>query len=227
VPRSEGGPDINHVLCNDLATLVWVANLADIEKHVLMAKTPYLSRPTSLVSDLDPGEPAGILDCGRVALHLKSLFEALNLQTFVKVSEFKGLHMIVPLNCDVTYEVTQPFAKTPAELATEQLPDRVVSDMAKAQRRGKVFIDWSQKPDFMTSVCVYAMRAKQPEPFISMPITWEELAKAVKGGDQHSLFFSPAAAVKRITRIGDLFKPVLTLQQTLPTAFTKALHDSS
>jgi bifunctional non-homologous end joining protein LigD len=227
VPRSEGGSDIHYVLCNDLATLVWVTNLADIEKHVLLAKAPNLSRPTSLVFDLDPGEPAGILDCGRVALHLKSLFGALNLHCFVKVSGSKGLHMVVPLNCDVTYELTQPFAKVLAEMATQQLPGRVVSTMAKAQRRGKVFIDWSQNSNFKTTVCVYAMRAKQPEPFISMPITWEELAKTVNRGDQHSLFFSPAAAIKRIERIGDLFEPVLTLQQTLPSTFTEAIGQVS
>lgn len=223
VPRSEGGSDIHYVLCNDRATLLWATNLADIEKHVLLAKAPDLDRPTSLVFDLDPGEPAGILDCGRVAIHLKGLFDALNLQSFVKVSGSKGLHLTVPLNSSVTYEMTQPFAKALAELASQQMPDRVVSEMAKTRRRGKVLIDWSQNSDFKTTVCVYSMRAKSEKPFISMPITWEELMKAVKRGDQKSLFFTPEVAVKRIKRIGDLFKPVLTLQQTLPSAFTKAL----
>ena len=77
VPRSEGGPDINYMLCNDRATLIWATNLGDIEKHVLLARAPELNRPTSVVFDLDPGEPAGILDCGEVALHLKKLFDAL------------------------------------------------------------------------------------------------------------------------------------------------------
>ncbi len=223
VPRSEGGSDIHYVLCNDRATLVWVTNLADIEKHVLLAKAPNLNRPTSVVFDLDPGEPAGILDCGEVAIHLKGLFDALNLQSFVKVSGSKGLHMVVPLNSEVSYEMTQPFAKALAELASQQMPDRIVSDMAKARRRGKVLIDWSQNSDFKTTVCVYAMRAKQGEPFVSMPVTWSELSKAVKRGDQKSLFFTPVAARKRIGQIGDLFEPVLTLQQKLPSIFTEAL----
>ena len=209
VPRSEGGSDIHYVLCNDRATLVWATNLADIEKHALLAVAPDLNRPTSLVFDLDPGEPAEILDCGRVALHLKDLFEALNLQSFVKVSGSKGLHLIVPLNGDVTYEMTQPFAKALAELASQQMPDRVVSEMAKTRRAGKVFIDWSQNSDFKTTVCVYSMRAKREEPFISMPITWKELARAVDRGDQKSLFFTPDAALKRIKRVGDLFESVL------------------
>ena len=223
VPRSEGGPDINYVLCNDRATLLWATNLGDIEKHVLLARVPDVNCPTSIVFDLDPGEPAGILECGEVALHLKKVFEGLGLETFVKVSGSKGLHLAVPLNTPVTYEATQPFAKAIAELVTQQLPDRVVSEMAKTLRRGKVLIDWSQNSDFKTTVCVYAMRAKREEPFISMPITWQELARAVKRRDEKALFFTAAAAVKRIKRLGDLFAPVLKLKQKLPATFTRAL----
>ncbi len=223
VPRSEGGSDIHYILCNDRATLVWATNLGDIEKHVLLARAPKLSRPTSVVFDLDPGEPAGLLDCGEIALHLKKVLEALKLECFVKVSGSKGLHLTVPLNTDVTYEMTQPFAKAIAELAVQQMPDRVVSEMAKTLRRGKVLIDWSQNSDFKTTVCVYAMRAKRGEPSISMPVTWAELARAVKRGDEKPLFFTPEAAVKRIKRRGDLFAPVLKMKQKLPATFMRAL----
>lgn len=223
VPRSEGGSDIRYVLCNDRATLVWATNLADIEKHVLLARAPDLNRPTSLIFDLDPGEPAGVLDCGRIAIHIKNLFESLGLRSFVKVSGSKGLHLVVPLNSDVTYEVTRPFAKTLAALVTQQMPERVVSEMTKTGRRGKVFIDWSQNSDFKTTVCVYAIRAKHDEPFVSMPIAWDELARIVRRDDQKLLYFTPEAAVQRIKRMGDLFKSVLTLEQTLPSAFTEAL----
>ena len=211
VPRSEGGPDINYVLCNDRATLLWVTNLGDIEKHVLLARVPRINCPTSIVFDLDPGEPAGLIECGEVALHLKEVCAGLGLETFVKVSGSKGLHLSLPLNTPVTYEETQPFAKAIAELVAKQWPDRVVSAMAKTLRRGKVLIDWSQNSDFKTTVCVYAMRAKRDEPYISMPITWPELARAVKQRDEEALFFTAAAAIKRIKRRGDLFAPVLTL----------------
>jgi bifunctional non-homologous end joining protein LigD len=223
VPRSEGGPDINYILCNDRATLIWATNLGDIEKHVLLSRVPDVNRPTSIVFDLDPGEPANILDCGKVALHLKGVFDALKLKSFVKVSGSKGLHLSVPLNSEVTYEMSQPFAKSIAELVEQQLPRQVVSAMAKTLRRGKVLIDWSQNSDFKTTVCVYAMRAKEGGPFISMPVTWEELAKAVKSKKADALYFKPDAAVKRLKRLGDLFAPVLKLRQTLPTSFTKAL----
>lgn len=223
VPRSEGGPDINYVLCNDRATLLWATNLGDIEKHVLLARAPELNHPTAIVFDLDPGEPAGILECGEVALHLKAVFDAWNLRSFVKVSGSKGLHMSVPLNRDAPYEIVQPFAKTVAELVASQMPKRVVSEMSKSVRGGKVLIDWSQNSDFKTTVCVYSMRAKGGEPFISMPITWDELARALKRQDPKSLSFAPDAAVKRVKKMGDLFAPVLKLKQQLPPAFTKAL----
>jgi bifunctional non-homologous end joining protein LigD len=223
VPRSEGGGHIHYVLCNDKPTLVWVTNLGDIEKHVLLARAPDISCPTSLVFDLDPGEPADVLDCGRVALHLNEVFASLGLECFVKVSGSKGLHLTVPLNTTTSYEVTQSFAKTIAELGQRQLPDGVVSDMSKELRRGKVLIDWSQNSDFKTTVAVYAMRAKRGGPFISMPITWDELSRAVKKGSDKELFFTPAAAIKRIKRLGDLFEPVLSLKQEIPKAFTEAI----
>ena len=213
VPRSEGGPDINYVLCNDRATLVWATNLGDIEKHVLLAHAPELNRPTSVVFDLDPGEPAGILDCGEVALHLKKVFDALKLESFVKVSGSKGLHLAVPLNTEVTYEATQPFAKAIAELVMQQLPDRVVSEMAKTLRRGKVLIDWSQNSDFKTTVCVYAMRAKDGG---AVHLHAGHLGGAGEGGEEQEeprrSSSNRDAAVKRIKRLGDLFAPVLTLE---------------
>lgn len=226
VPRTEGGPDIQYVLCNDRATLIWATNLGDIEKHVLLACAPDLSRPTSIVFDLDPGEPAGLLDCARIALHLRDLFAAWGLQSFVKVSGSKGLHLNVPLNSDATYEATQPFAKAVAELSRQQLPDRVVSDMAKSIRRGKVLIDWSQNSDFKTTVAVYAMRAKHNEPFISMPVEWDELQSAVKRRSEKRLSFTPAAARRRLEKLGDLFAPVLGLSQQLPDAFTQAVEEN-
>jgi bifunctional non-homologous end joining protein LigD len=223
VPRSEGGGDIHYILCNNRATLLWATNLGDIEKHVLLAKAPYLNRPTSIVFDLDPGEPASILDCGEVALELRSLLAGFDLECFVKVSGSKGLHLAVPLNTDVAYELTQPFAKTVAELMVDRMAGRVVSEMSKRLRRGKVLIDWSQNSDFKTTVCVYAMRAKHSEPFISMPVTWAELARAVKRKNKEALFFTPKEAIKRIKRLGDLYEPVLKLRQKLPAAFIKAI----
>ena len=223
VPRSEGGEPIHYVLCNDRATLLWVTNLGDIEKHVFLARVPKLDRPTAMVFDLDPGAPADILDCGRVALELKKVFDGLGLQSFVKVSGSKGLHLSVPLNTATTYEQTQPFAKAIAELMEQRLPDCVVSAMAKSIRKDRILIDWSQNSEHKTTVCVYAMRAKPGGPFISMPVDWDELQRAVKRGKPDPLFFTPAQALKRLAKKGDLFAPVLELKQSLPESFTEAL----
>lgn len=188
VPRSEGKGEIRYILCNDGPTLIWACNLGDIEKHVLLGQYPALNFPTAIVFDLDPGEPAGLIDCCKVALELKDVLNALDLECFVKVSGSKGLHLSVPLNSKTPYEAAQPFAKAMAELMTQRLPDKVVSDMAKSLRRGKVLIDWSQNSDFKTIVAVYAMRAKHGQPFISMPVTWDEVAKAAKTGKEKPLF---------------------------------------
>ena len=132
--------------------------------------------PTSIVFDLDPGKPAGILECGEVALHLKKVFEGLGLETFVKVSARKDCISRGTAEYSGHLRGDAAVREAIAELVTQQLPDRAVSEMAKTLRRGK--IDWSQNSDFKTTVCVYAMRAKREEPFISMPITWQELARA-------------------------------------------------
>jgi bifunctional non-homologous end joining protein LigD len=223
VPRSEGGSAIHYVLCNDRATLLWATNLGDIEKHVFLAQAPDLNHPTSIVFDLDPGEPAGVVECCRVALHLKEMLAAWSLETFVKVSGSKGLHLSVPLNSDTPYELAQPFAKAVAELAAQRMPGQVVSEMSKSLRRGKVLIDWSQNSDFKTTVCVYSMRAKRGAPFISLPVSWAEIEKAIKAKSDKALFFTPAAAIKRIDKVGDLYEGVLTLRQTLPAMFTEAV----
>jgi bifunctional non-homologous end joining protein LigD len=175
------------------------------------------------VFDLDPGQGADVLTCARVAFLLRDLLDDLGLQSFVKVSGSKGLQIYAPLNTDVTYELTQPFAKATAELLSQQHPELVVAEMAKALRKGKVFIDWSQNSDFKTTVGVYSLRAKSARPFVSLPIAWKELETAVEKADAGSLYFGIDAALDRVTKLGDLFKPILSLKQQLPSAVRKHL----
>ncbi|HEY4989132.1 MAG TPA: DNA polymerase ligase N-terminal domain-containing protein, partial [Opitutaceae bacterium] len=117
------------------------------------------------------------------------------------------------------YEATGSFAKAVAELLEEQHPELVVSQMAKVRRRGRVLIDWSQNSASKTTVAVYSVRGKQREPFVSMPVTWEELKRTTNAKQARGLFFSPGDAVKRLRKLGDLFAPVLTMKQALPKAF--------
>jgi bifunctional non-homologous end joining protein LigD len=175
------------------------------------------------VFDLDPGQGADVLTCARVAFLLRDLLDDLGLRSFVKVSGSKGLQVYAPLNTEVTYEQTQPFAKATAELLSQQHPKLVVTNMAKAVRKGKVFIDWSQNSDFKTTVAVYSLRAKTARPFVSLPITWQELQMAVDKDNAANLYFGINAALDRVTKLGDLFKPILSLKQQLPSAVRKHL----
>ncbi len=219
VPRRHHEGDINYILVNNAETLAWCANLGAIEFHPFLHRAPEIDRPTHVAFDLDPGEGADIFSCSAVALLLKGVFDGLGLRAFPKVSGSKGIQIYVPLNSAVTYAVTQPFAKSVAELLGQQHPKLVVSAMSKALRKNRVMIDWSQNSQSKTTIAVYAMRGKHDEPFISMPITWRELEQSLARKNRDALFFTPAEALQRLQEVGDLFAPVLTLQQRLPEAF--------
>jgi len=218
VPRRDGGAPIRYILINDRPTLAWTANLANLEIHPFLHRVPRIHVPTAIVFDLDPGQGADILRCAEVALLLKDLFARLDLQSFVKVSGSKGLQLYVPLNSSATYEVTEAFAHTVAQFLEEVHPKLAVSEMAKQKRAGRVFIDWSQNSEHKTTVSVYSLRAKHERPYVSMPVTWEELTAALTKKDDQRLFFEPEAALKRLMKKGDLFAPVLTLKQQLPSS---------
>ena len=225
VPRKESrGADIRYILINDLPTLVYLANLANLEIHPFLHRVPKIHRPTSIVFDLDPGEGANVLSCARVAFLLRDVLRELQLESFTKVSGSKGLQLYVPLNSAVTYEATQPFAKAIADLLAQQQPKLVVSQMSKALRAKRIFIDWSQNSDFKTTAGVYSLRAKGNHPFVSLPVEWAELEAAMSKNDVDSLYFNPEQAIARAKLKGDLFKPVLSLVQKLPREVTAFLQ---
>ncbi|HYE30591.1 MAG TPA: non-homologous end-joining DNA ligase [Methylomirabilota bacterium] len=216
VARRGGGSDINFVLINDLPSLVWAANLASLEMHVFLARAGQIDRPDFFVVDLDPGEPANVLQAAEVGLRVRDVFQKLGMKSFLKSSGSKGCQLYVPLNTKISYADTEPFAKALAELLEQQQPELIVSEMAKDQRVGKVFIDWSQNVDYKTTVCVYSLRGKRMRPFVSMPLEWKEVERAVSKGDADAFTFEPEQALKRVQKLGDLFAPVLTLKQKLP-----------
>jgi bifunctional non-homologous end joining protein LigD len=215
IATGSSGEKINYCLANDLPTLVWAANLADIELHTLLARCNDPDRPTVMVFDLDPGPPAHILHCVEVGFRLRELFAGLKLECFPKTSGSKGLQLYVPLNTPVTFDETKSLAKALAELLAQRHPKQIVSKMSKALRKGKVFIDWSQNDDHKSTVSVYSLRAKE-RPTVSTPVTWEELGRAHKSGNAKRLAFSSDEVLKRVDKLGDLFEPVLKLKQKLP-----------
>jgi len=207
--------EIDFCLCENKATLVWMAQLASLELHPSLSKAAHIEQPTVLVFDLDPGAPAGLRECCTVALRVRELFGAFGLEGFPKVSGGKGMQVYFPLNRKVTYEETSPFAKAVAQLLEKQTPKEVVSKMAKVDRRGKIFVDWSQNHQKKTTIGVYSLRARE-RPTASIPIHWREVERTAKGGDPEKLRFEIPAAIKRIEKEGDLFEPVLRLKQKLP-----------
>jgi bifunctional non-homologous end joining protein LigD len=214
--------EIQFCMCENLATLTWMAQLAALELHPSLSKATKMEQPTVLAFDLDPGKPAALVECCKVALRVRKLFGDLGLESFPKVSGGKGLQVYVPLNTKVTYEETSPFAKAVAQLLERETPKEVVSKMAKAQRRGKVFVDWSQNHQKKTTIAAYSLRARE-RPTASLPLHWREVERAAKQGDADNLRFEIPAAIKRVDKEGDLFEPVLKLRQKLPklTAVTE------
>jgi bifunctional non-homologous end joining protein LigD len=211
--RNEG--DIDYCLCDEKATLVWMAQLAALELHPSLSLAAHIERPTVLAFDLDPGAPAGILDCCRVAIRLREMFAGLGLECFPKTSGSKGLQVYVPLNSKTTYEQTKPFARAVAQTLERDDPKRVVSRMAKKLRRGKVFVDWSQNDQHKTTVAVYSLRAKE-RPTASTPVGWDEVERALERSEPDALSFEADAVLVRVAKRGDLFAPVLELAQELP-----------
>jgi bifunctional non-homologous end joining protein LigD len=198
------GSTVTYLVIDDLPTLIWAANLAGLELHTPMWRVPDVRRPDLLVFDLDPGAPADITDCCRVAELLRPVLEADGLAPLAKTSGGKGLQLYAPLS-GVTSEQASDQAKKYAERLERTHPRSIVSRMTKALRTGKVLIDWSQNNGSKTTVAPYSLRAR-PQPTVSTPVTWDEVEACRKPGD---LFFTAGAVLDRVAEHGDLFEPLL------------------
>jgi bifunctional non-homologous end joining protein LigD len=206
---------VYYVLANDLATLVWLANLAALELHPSLALANDITCPTEMVFDLDPGPPANMVQCCQVGLWLREIFEHFRLRSFPKTSGSKGLQIYVPLNTPTTYNATKTFAHALAQLLEQEHPEMVVSDMKKTLRTGKVLVDWSQNDEHKTTIAVYSLRARE-HPTVSTPVTWEDVERTFKKKDTSLLVFEAPQVVSRFDKIGDLFEPVISWKQRLP-----------
>ena len=207
---------IEFCVCDSLPTLIWMAQLAAIELHPSLSKSRAPKRPTSLVFDLDPGPPADVVDCSRVALRLREVLDQLGLHSFAKTSGSKGMQLYVPLNSKTSYEETRPFGQALGQIVANQDPENILAKMGKkTDRSGKVFIDWYQNNERKTTISVYSLRARE-RPTCSTPITWEEVEQAADSGKGDHLVFETNDVLERIAEHGDLFGPVLELEQELP-----------
>src|SRR5918997_647538 len=210
--------DMYFCLAQDLPTLVWAANLADIELHTSLAKKKDVAKPTMMVFDLDPGPPANIVQCCQVAFWLRDLLAQMKLQSWAKTSGSKGLQLYVPLNTSATFYQTKGLSRALAEYLEREHPELVVHRMLKSLRGGKVLVDWSQNDEHKTTVNVYSLRAKE-QPTVSTPVTWEEVETCLKKKDPDLLTFTSDQTLQRVEQSGDIFAPVQTLKQKLPKSW--------
>jgi bifunctional non-homologous end joining protein LigD len=207
--------DIDFCTVGDLPSLVWLAQLATIELHPSLSLARKPEQPTVLAFDLDPGPPANVVDCCRIALQLRGMFEHFGLRCFPKTTGSKGLQVYLPLNTKTDYDETKPFARALAQLLEKQT-GQVVSKMSKQVRKGKVFVDWSQNHPRKTTVAVYSLRARE-RPTVSTPVSWDEVERCAKQGDADLLVFEASDVLTRVEKDGDLFAPVLEEKQRLPS----------
>lgn len=203
---------IHYLVIDEVATLAWVGNMAGLEIHAPMARADDLDSPTMVVFDLDPGAPATIVECCRVALLIRDVLGGLGLECWPKTSGSKGLQLYLPLNTPHTHEHASSFALAVAQVLEKDDPKRVTSVMKKDLRKGKVFVDWSQNSFHKTTIAVYSLRAR-PQPTVSTPVTWDEVAETAEGGP---LSFTAPEVLDRVADLGDLFAPTATLRQELP-----------
>ncbi len=203
---------IGYCKIDETAALVWTANLAAIELHSPMARCDDLETPTMLVFDLDPGAPATIIECCSIALAIREVLQSVGLEAFAKTSGSKGMQLYVPLNSPHTHEHASSFALAVGQLLEKQHPAEVLTNMKRSERPGKVLVDWSQNSRHKTTIAPYSLRAR-PQPTVSTPISWDEVADGAEGAP---LVFTAFEVVDRVERLGDLFAPTLTLDQSLP-----------
>jgi bifunctional non-homologous end joining protein LigD len=205
---------IDFVVCNDTPTLIWLAQMGALELHPSLSVAATMECPSVVAFDLDPGPPAAIRECCVVALRVRELFTNIGMKSFAKTSGSKGIQVYVPLNGEETYDTVKPFSQAVAQALEKAEPALVVSRMTKSLRIGKVLVDWSQNTRSKTTVAVYSLRARE-RPTVSTPITWDEVEAGAAGDDE--LIFETGDVLARIEEHGDLFAPVLELEQSLPS----------
>jgi bifunctional non-homologous end joining protein LigD len=210
-PGDRGGA-IAYCQLNEPAALVWAANLAALELHTPMARSSDIESPTMAVFDLDPGDHTTIVECSQVALDIREILHAVDLDAVAKTSGSKGLQVYVPLNAPHTHEAAAQFALAVGQVLERRDPKRVTTTMAKKERLGRIFVDWSQNARFKTTVCAYSLRARSA-PTVSTPVSWDEVGACAEGA---ALSFTATDVLDRVASVGDLFASATTLVQHLP-----------
>ncbi|MGW5669730.1 non-homologous end-joining DNA ligase [Micromonospora sp. NPDC003776] len=210
---SKGRETIDYVVCEDLPTLVWLANLAALELH-----TPQWQigeHPDMMVLDLDPGAPAALKQCCQVALLMRDRLAEDGIESYPKTSGKKGMQLCCPIAGTQDADDVSAYAKRIAQELEKAHPKLIVSKMARNLRPGKVFIDWSQNNAAKTTVAPYSLRA-QAVPSVSTPLTWDEVSAGAAGKRPATKPYTADEVLKRVAKQGDLLAPLLDGGPELP-----------
>lgn len=202
--------DIEHVVADSTATLVWLANLSAIELHIPLWKVrsdkdTVRNVYDRLVIDLDPGSGAGIAECATLALALRGALADDGLDAVAKTTGKAGMHLLAPIAPAPPDRVVE-YVKRLAEALSSAAPELATSKIGEAHRSGRVLLDWRQNAYRFTTVAPYSLRAGD-EPGVSTPLSWDEVAAAAAG---MPLWFSMDDVRERIASHGDLAAGVLT-----------------
>lgn len=202
--RGRGGRTLRFCVVDGLPALVWVANQAAVELHPFLWRTTAPRRPTQLVLDLDPGAPAGLLDCALVARRARELLEEIGLPSYAKTSGSLGIHVHAPVEGKLD---TKSVGRELARILAAERPSAVTSEMRLAARAGKVYVDWLQNDPTRQTVAPYSLRGV-PGAFAATPVTWDELERACARRRPDDLRFTGEDVLRRLDRHGDLFAPL-------------------
>ena len=211
---TRGTETVDYIVADRTATIVWLANLAALELHVPQWRLDTEGEPLGadlVVIDLDPGAPATLVDCCRVAEWVRDRLAEDGLDSYPKTSGKKGMQLYVPID-ETDEQHTTAYAKQLATELSNQHPRQVTATMTKSQRPGKVFLDWSQNAGAKTTIAPYSLRGLT-RPTVSTPVTWDEVQTCTSPED---LTFDPSAVLERLERIGDLLRPLSDTRQRLP-----------
>jgi bifunctional non-homologous end joining protein LigD len=203
---------IDFVVVDELATLVWIANLAALELHTPQWRIG--CDPDLMVVDLDPGAPAGLTECCQVALLMRDRLADDGIDAYPKTSGKKGMQLCCPISGTQDAEVVSDYAKRVADDLAAQVPGSITAQMARRLRPGKIFIDWSQNAAAKTTVAPYSLRA-QPHPTASTPLTWDEVS-AIAHGSEPARQFTATEVLDRVEEHGDLLVELLNPGPALP-----------
>ncbi|HHW44362.1 DNA polymerase domain-containing protein [Desulfofundulus thermobenzoicus] len=211
---------INYVVCNDLATLLWLANLGCIEVHSWLSTVDHIDCPDMAVMDLDPAEGATFQDVLQVALLVRRALAAFDLRSWVKTSGASGVHLFIPIQPEYSFQEVTRAMKYIALLVQRAHPGRTTLERAISKRKGKVYLDYLQNGRGKTMVFPYSLRPL-PGATLSAPLLWKE----VETLDVDPVRFNINTIFKRMEEYGDLFSDLLVLKQSMGGLMDAMLKD--